>query len=163
MSAGKVHLVCGPTGAGKTTLSIALAERLGAVRFSIDEWMTTLFWADSPQPLEFAWSIERVRRCEAQIWSTALRIAGRGIPAILDLGFSTVRQRGEFIARARDAGLSVVIHVADAPADERWRRVQTRNVEKGATYQLKVTREMFDFMEGIWESLTPEEKAIASN
>ena len=33
-----LHLVCGSTGAGKTTYAIALADRLCAVRFSIDEW-----------------------------------------------------------------------------------------------------------------------------
>ena len=70
---------------------------------------------------------------------------------------------GPFIARARDAGLCAVINLADAPSDERWHRVEKRNAEKGATYQLDVTREMFDFVEGIWESLTSEERAIASN
>jgi len=38
-----IHLVCGSTGAGKTTYARALSERIGAVRFSIDEWMTALF------------------------------------------------------------------------------------------------------------------------
>ena len=39
-----IHLICGSTGAGKTTYALELAERIGAVRFSIDEWMTALFW-----------------------------------------------------------------------------------------------------------------------
>jgi pantothenate kinase-related protein Tda10 len=39
----KVILVCGPVGAGKTTYSMALAKEIGAIRFSIDPWMQTLF------------------------------------------------------------------------------------------------------------------------
>lgn len=60
-----LHLICGSTGAGKTTYAIRLADQIGAARFSVDEWMTALFWADSPQPLDPAWAIERVRRCVA--------------------------------------------------------------------------------------------------
>jgi hypothetical protein len=39
---------------------------------------------------------------------------------------------------------------------ERWRRVKARNARKGETYQLgfDVTREMFDFVEGLWEPPT---------
>ncbi len=37
--------------------------------------------------------------------------------------------------------------------EERWRRVQARNAAKGETHQLQfaVTREMFDFVETMWE------------
>ena len=49
----------------------------------------------------------------------------------------------------------------DAPREERWRRVQARNAEKGATYQLPfaVTRDMFDFVETLWEPPTDQELA----
>ena len=60
-----IHLICGSTGAGKTTYALQLAEKLYAVRFSIDAWMAALFWMDTPQPLDPAWSIERVERCMA--------------------------------------------------------------------------------------------------
>jgi predicted kinase len=66
-----VHLVCGSTGAGKTTYAIMLTEKLNAVRFSIDEWMSALFWMDTPQPIESAWAMARVERAMAQIWLTA--------------------------------------------------------------------------------------------
>lgn len=38
-----IHLICGSTGAGKTTYSARLSEQTGAVSFSIDDWMVTLF------------------------------------------------------------------------------------------------------------------------
>lgn len=144
-------LVVGCTGAGKSTYARALADRLGALRFSIDEWMIALFWADSPQPIEFAWTMERVDRCEAQIFAMARQAAARGVPAVLDLGFTTKAHRDKFRARGEQAGLRVAVHFIDVPAEERWRRVEQRNAEQGETYSLTVDRGMFDFMEGLWE------------
>lgn len=149
--AADLILVVGSTGAGKTTYARRLAEELGGVRFSIDEWMTTLFWADSPQPIEFAWTIERVQRCEAQIAAMARQLAARGVPAILDLGFTTKEHRDRFRAFAAQADLGAAVHFIDVPADERWQRVNRRNSERGETYAMQVDRQMFDFMDAMWE------------
>lgn len=144
-------LIVGCTGAGKTTYALKLAEELGGVRFSIDEWMTTLFWADSPQPIQFQWAIERVRRCEAQIIAMVRQLAARGVPAVLDLGFTRREHRDRFRALAVEAGLRAVVHFIDVPADERWFRVNRRNQQRGETFAMEVDRQMFDFMEGMWE------------
>jgi predicted kinase len=153
------HLICGSTGAGKTTYALRLSDRLKGVRFSIDEWMATLFWMDSPQPLIPAWSMERVERCMTQIGAVALQTAARKVPCVLDLGFSQANSRAQVAGFAQAAGLSVQLHFIDVPAEERWRRVATRNERKGETYQLgfDVTREMFDFVEGLWEPPTETE------
>ena len=154
-----VHLICGSTGAGKTTYSLRLSDRLGAVRFSIDEWMAALFWMDTPQPLDPAWSMERVERCLTQIWTVVLQIAARNVPCVLDIGFGQRQSRTRFAELATGAGLSVQLHFIDVPAQERWRRVEARNAQKGETYQLgfDVTREMFDFVESLWEPPTDAE------
>ena len=144
-------LVVGCTGAGKSSYARALADQLGALRFSIDEWMVALFWVDSPQPIEFAWTMERVNRCEAQIFAIARQATTRGVPAVLDLGFTTKAHRDKFRDLGEQAGLSVAVHFVDVPADERWRRVEQRNAQQGETYSLTVDRGMFDFMEGLWE------------
>lgn len=39
----QTYFVCGFIGSGKTTYSKALAEKHGAFRFSIDEWMIPLY------------------------------------------------------------------------------------------------------------------------
>jgi predicted kinase len=148
-----IHLVCGSTGAGKTTYARRLAAHLGGVRFSIDEWMSTLFWMDSPTPIEAGWSLVRVERCGNQIWSTASQIATLGIPCVLDLGFSSAESRARIYDLADAAALSVRLHVLDVPADERWRRVERRNTEQGSAAQLPfaVSREMFEFVESLWQ------------
>jgi len=156
-----VHLVCGSTGAGKTTYARALTERIGGVLFSIDEWMSTLFWMDTPQPIDAKWSIERVDRCLDQIWAVARQIGSRVVPCVLDVGLGQASTRQRFYRLASDAGLSVQLHVLDVPPAERWRRVESRNRERGTTYDLPfdVTREMFDFVEALWEAPTDEEMA----
>ena len=154
-----IHLICGSTGAGKATYSRQLSQQLGAVRFSIDEWMTTLFWMDSPRPLEPAWSMERVERCLTQIWATTSQVAVGGIPCVLDIGFTQAQSRARFIGLADQAGLSVQLHFIDVSPTERWRRVQKRNDERDGTYNLPfdVTREMFNFVETLWEPPTEHE------
>lgn len=153
MAGPLIHLVCGSTGAGKTTYSLKLAEQLDSVRFSIDEWMNTLFWQDSPQPIEFAWATERVERCQLQIWSIAAQLGRRGLPAILDLGFTKRDSRAKFADLATEAGFGVRLHFVDVPADERWRRVSARNAGQDTRHlAFDITREMFEMIEGMWEA-----------
>jgi predicted kinase len=154
-----IHLVCGSTGAGKTTYALDLAGRLGAVRFSIDEWMTSLFWMDSPQPVRATWSMERIDRCYKQIWAVAVQVAGCRTPCVLDLGFSQAASRVQFYERAQVARLSVQLHFVDVPQEERWRRVIKRNAGEAGTQHLNfaVTRDMFDFVETLWEPPGEEE------
>ncbi len=142
-----IHLVAGSTGAGKTTYARWLNDEARGVLFSIDQWMTALFWIDSPSPIEASWSMEQV--------------AARGTPCVLDLGFTRLKERDEFASLARDAGLPLRLHVLDVPVEERWCRVLARNAEKGETHQLQfaVTREMFDFVETLWEPPTDREMA----
>ncbi|MDG6079420.1 ATP-binding protein [Erythrobacter litoralis] len=149
--AADLILIVGCTGAGKTTYARRLADEIGGIRFSIDEWMMALFWKDSPQPIEFAWTMERVERCERQIFAMAEQLASRGITALLDLGFTKKDHRDRFRQMACEAGLSAVVHFVDVPVEERWRRVERRNDDKGETYAMTVDRDMFDFMEGMWE------------
>ena len=164
MTHPSLHFICGSTGAGKTTYAIRLSAEIGAVRFSIDEWMAALFWMDRPEPLDPRWSIERVERCYAQMWRLASEVAGRGLPVVLDWGFGSAELRRRYADFAAQASLPVKLHVLDVPADERWRRVGLRNMSRGTTHQLPfdVTRDMFDFVESMWEPPTVAELAALS-
>ena len=154
-----VHLLAGSTGAGKTTLALKLAAELGAVRFSIDEWTTGLYGPDIPASGTYPWLMERIERIEARIWAMTRQLTALGTPVVLDLGFTKAGHRAKFETLARDAGLGVRLHFADVPAGERWARVQRRNQEGGPSFHMAVSREMFDFMESIWEPPTDLELA----
>jgi predicted kinase len=162
MPSAPLHFLVGSTGAGKTTYALRFCQEAGAVRFSVGEWMSALFWMDSPQPLQPAWSMDRVRRCSDQIWDTAIQVAKLGAPCMLELGFGSRERRETYAALAHEAGLSVQFHLLDAPQEERRARVQRRNQAlEGPRAQLAfaVTREMFDFTETFWDPPTDEEIA----
>ena len=152
-----IHLICGSTGAGKTTYARALSRRIGAVHFSIDEWMAALFWMDNPNPADPAWAIERVERCMVQIWAVVRQVATRGVPCVLDFGFGMADLRARFANLAREADQTVRLHVRDIPAEERWRRVQQRNTDGSGQLAFAITREMFDFVETMWHPPTADE------
>jgi predicted kinase len=152
------HVVTGSTGAGKSTFARELAERVGGVRFSIDEWMSGLFWMDSPEKKDFAWAMERIGRCEGQIAAVATSLAGVGVDAVLDLGFTLREHREAWLKRAQEVGVAVELHVLDVPVEVRWARVCERNAGASETFSFEVTREMFDFMEARWELPAEEER-----
>jgi len=154
----KVVLVCGPTGAGKTTYSLSLAKELGAVRFSIDAWMQTLFDKDMIS-LDYSWMIERVERCYRQIWEMSEQILALGGVVVLDLGFTTKAQRSMFVGLADSIGANSEIHCLSAPVDIRRARIKQRNIDKDPNlYSFEVTDFMFDFMEPKFE--IPDESEL---
>lgn len=157
----QIHIITGGTGAGKTSYARALAAQHGAICFSIDDWMVRLFWMDSPQPISFDWTMERIQRVEAQMRDNVTAIARLGVGSVLDLGFTKRAHRAEFAQFAKGLGLGVMLHWLDVPADERWRRVVQRNAEKGASFAMEVDRAMFDCMEDAWQAPTMAEADYA--
>ena len=152
------YLVAGPTGAGKTTYSRSLVERVGGVHLSVDEWMNTLFWPDLPEKNDFGWAMERVARCEAQAAVIAVQLAACGVPAVIDFGLTTRAQRGGWLQRAAEAGIGVELHSLELPAEVRWARVEARNASAEGTFVFPVSRAMFEGMEQLWESPDDDEE-----
>lgn len=147
----KVVLVCGPTGVGKTTYSISLAKELGAVRFSIDPWMQTLFSKDI-KSLDYSWILERVERCHQQIWDVAEQILQLNGNVVLDLGFTKRKHRDLFVALGKKVDVDTEIHYLEAPVETRRKRVKKRNSDQDPSlYSFEITDFMFDFMEGKFE------------
>ncbi len=146
-----LHMVCGGVGAGKTTYARTLADRIEGLRFSIDDWMMTLFAPDSGQPPRWDWVVERIARCETQIVAQALDAARRGVPSVLDLSFLRRDDRRRLADRAATAGIGASLHFLDVPRDERWRRVAARNAAQGETFSMVVPRPIFDFVETMFE------------
>jgi len=158
----EIHIVFGPQGAGKSSYSRTLATASEGTRFSIDEWMAQLYGPDLPDPISLSWIMERVQRCERQIWRTAEQIAKNGGNVVLDLGFMKVRDRSAFAELAREAGIASKLHYVTAPLGIRRTRVMTRNSEKGETFSFEVSPAMFDFMEAEFEAPTTLELASAT-
>ncbi len=154
---GKIHLVFGPQGAGKSTYSKKLSNETNGVHLSIDDWMWKLYGEDLPKPMNFKWIMERVERCEKQIWSTAEKISKCGCEVILDLGFMKLEKRELFKLLATNQNILTQLHYVNAHNSIRKKRVLNRNTEKGETFSFEVTAGMFDFMESQFENPTEKE------
>ena len=152
-----LNVIFGPCGAGKTTYAHAFARREKAVAFILDDWMARLFGPDMPEPLQYDWMIERVGRCEAQIWATAAGVLAAGRSVILDIGLMRKADRARVREIADATGLPVQFHFVDAPQAVRRARVAGRNVVRGEGFAIEVSPDMFDFIEGVYEPPEPDE------
>jgi predicted kinase len=151
-----VHLICGSTGAGKTTYAAAIAARIGAVRLSIDEWMATLFVTDRPDPPSVAWALERLERCERQMWLLAQQLIERDIDVVFDLGLSTRDQRERMRMLVAQTRAESKLHYLDVSVETRRSRVLQRGAQtRGQSFE--ISRPMFDAMESYFEPPTDDE------
>ena len=147
-----IHMVLGRQGAGKSTYSKALAKKVNAVYFSIDEWMWQLYGDDMPKSMNLRWIMERVGRCEHRIRDLTNQVYDSGSCVVLDLGFTKLSNRDSFYSLASESNASIQVHYLKAPHSVRKQRVMERNNAKGETYSFEVTPSMFDFMEGEFHS-----------
>ncbi len=158
----KIHLICGPVGAGKTTFAAQLCRDRDGIYFSIDEWMTCLFTPDLAGDIEYHWAMERIGRMEKLIWSHVRQLMRRNLDVVLDLGLLKRDHREKFYALARQDAFDICLHLVEAEKEVRWQRVLARNEDKGDTYTMDVDRGMFDFCEGLFERPSGRELDITT-
>ena len=147
----QVHLVLGPVGAGKSTFAERLARDHGAVRLTLDEWMTKLFSQDRPDQGVMDWYVERTARCIEMIWSLTMDMLDRNANVVLEIGLLTRRERDAFYERVDAAAAELTIHVIDASRDVRRRRVEERNLRRGSTFSMVVPAAIFELASDLWE------------
>lgn len=154
----KVYLIEGPVGAGKSTYARELARETRGVHFALDAWFAALFSPDRP-PGAFspAWYLERKQRLLDAIWNHGREVAASGIDIILELGLVQRAPRRAFCERVQAEGFDVIMHVLDAAPEVRLARVRRRNVERGETFAMVVTDEVFALASGLWEPPDPLE------
>lgn len=162
-----VFLIVGSTGAGKTTYAREISSKISGTVYSIDDWMKALYWQDMPKDPDNQWFLEngkwyadRITRCENLILELTLDRGRRNENTILDLGFSTAEHRKSFIDKLLVEGFPVEVHFLDLPAEIRWARVQQRNKMKAETFVMTVDRDMFDYVESIFEPPQSSEGAF---
>ncbi len=90
---GRLVLLCGLPGAGKTTLALQLVESTGAIRLCEDEWMTGL-------GIDL-FDEEARTRLERQFWALTQELLSCDLTVILDSGFWTRAERDEKRQTAR--------------------------------------------------------------
>ena len=119
VSEARLVLTCGLPGAGKTTLARQLAADRNAVRLTKDDWL----WALGPTP----WATTTRAKVNYELWQLAQEIVRLGLSVVLDFGFAWRIERDQVRSVARSIGVGVELHFLEAPVDELWRRIETRN------------------------------------
>ena len=119
MVEARLILICGLPGSGKTTLAKRLAPEVPAVRFSPDEWKHDL-------GIDYYDEVSRVR-LEQRLWHLGQELLALGQSVILENGFWAREERDELRLVARRLGVAVELHYLEAPVEELWRRLETRN------------------------------------
>src|SRR5262245_53759539 len=119
---GRLVIICGLPGSGKTTLARELERARPAVRLCPDEWMeqlgVDLFDADARG------RIERLQ------WQLAQRLLELGATVVIEWGTWGRDERDTLRERARSLGSAVELHLLDPPLDVLWERVRDRDMER---------------------------------
>jgi predicted kinase len=151
------HLIHGYLCAGKTTVAKELERRLGAVRFSPDEMMISLYGGNPPDD---PWTREkfddyfrRVRTVMDELWPRAL-LAGADV--ILDFGLWSRADRDATRSLAANAGAQTrmyFVRCSDATA-----RMRCRERNDNLEGSFHIDEEAFETLRSRFEPLGSDEE-----
>ena len=136
---GCLIVVSGLPGSGKTTEAKKLEVARPGVRFSPDEWMTSLGIS--------LWDGELRARVESLQWVMALGVLRAGGTAIIEWGTWGRDERDRLRAEAEAVGARTELLYLDVPVDVLWARIEERGMEDPPMKRPDVEA-MYDFVQG---------------
>ncbi|GAA1014052.1 hypothetical protein Aple_042460 [Acrocarpospora pleiomorpha] len=148
---GRLILLCGLPGSGKTTLAKHLAIELPAIRLCPDEWLAGL-------GVDF-YEEEARDRLEGLLRQHAYDLLRLGQNVILEFGFWARAERDELRLAARALGAAVELRYLDVPFDELWRRVESRNRERAHEVAL-ISKDAIEQWAKVFQSPDQDELAL---
>ncbi len=154
-SSGRLIIVCGLPGSGKTTHAKALESRLRAVRFCPDEWMDAL-------SIDL-YDEERRAKIETLQWKIARELLTPGLTVIIEWGTWGRSERDALRLGARALGAAVELHYLSAPADVLFERIQHRGLEKPLIEREALCRWFDTFQEPTAEEMALFDKPLIAD
>ena len=146
-SAGKLIIVCGLPGSGKTTYARQLETKRRALRLCPDEWMDAL-------SIDI-WDEARRAKIEALQWKLGQQFLALGGTVIIEWGTWGRSERDALRERARQLGARVELHYLTAPVDVLLKRTKQRQMEDPP-----ITQEHLQQWAQAFQAPTAEEKAL---
>lgn len=146
-SGGRLIIVCGLPGSGKTTLAKELEVQLRAIRFCPDEWMQALSLN--------IYDEDRRAKIEALQWKLAQELLATGVIVIIEWGTWGRSERDALRIGARAVGAAVELRYLDAPEEVLFERIERRGIEKPSIERADLSR-----WAAIFQAPTPEEIAL---
>jgi predicted kinase len=141
-------VLAGMPGSGKSVLARRLAREREALHLDPDTWFVEL--GLDPHDHERREVFERLQ------WDEGLRLLELGLSVIAEsAGWRQVSRDRRRLAAAR-LGVRTELHVLDVPLDERWRRIQERNLDPTA---VPITYDQLVGFETSWEPPGEAERA----
>lgn len=156
MAVGRVHLLYGLAGSGKTTLARTLTADGKDVRFTLDEWMIRLYPSLSP----FADSAEYGRQTEAVkdlIWSLAEQALRAGTDVVLDWNSWSRERRAWAVRRAAGIPAAVVLHRLSASIEQASAQAAQRARDQRVVYAHSISQQDNEHLASIMEPPGAEE------
>ncbi|HEY3955715.1 MAG TPA: ATP-binding protein [Streptosporangiaceae bacterium] len=115
MAEGRVHLLYGLAGSGKTTLARALCADGAAVRFTLDERMIRLY---PGLPFDSAGYGRQAEIVKDLIWSLAEQVLRSGVDVVLDWNSWSRERRAWAVDRAAKIPAAVILHRLNVTLDQ---------------------------------------------
>jgi predicted kinase len=144
---GRLIIICGLPGSGKTTLAKQLESRLAAVRFCPDEWMQTL-------AIDI-YDEETRGKIEALQWNLAQQLLALGLNVIIEWGTWGRSERDALRLGARSLGAAAELHYLQVPEDVLFDRIRRRAMENPP-----IERDTLSLWFEKFQVPTPEEVAL---
>ena len=145
--AGKLIIICGLPGAGKTTHAKTLEQSLRAIRFCADDWIEALnlnLWDEVVRA-----------KVEALQWTLAQRFLAMEQTILIEWGTWAKSERDALREEARALGATVELHFLSEPVEVLFERIQRRGAE-----QPVISREQLDHWDTIFNVPTEQEVAL---
>jgi predicted kinase len=149
-SRGRLVVITGLPGSGKTTLATVLAASMPACRMCPDDWMTASgidLWDESVRA-----------RIEAFQLTLSLDLLRAGNNVVIEWGVWAREERDALRDAARSIGAPVELRYVSADTDELWRRIVERDLE-GRWGSRSIRRDELDEWVGIYQPPTDDEFA----
>jgi predicted kinase len=148
---GRLFVLCGLPGSGKTTLAIELAARHRAVRMCPDEWMPAL-------GIDL-WDADARMRVEALQGELTRSLLLLGTNVVIEWGVWARVERDALRAAAREIDAAVELRYLEAPIDVLFERIARRDAE-GKWAGRSITRAELDQWSTIIEVPSADELAL---